>query len=268
VPELPPVEVLVQIGYAAAAAAAVLLVTWPWRERGWPVPVALGAGALTCHVASVGFPAPWPAARADRLFHLAALGVALGAVEARVRVPAVVRWLARAAACAGCAWALLLPADPPLRVALVAGAGFVAWSAFEWRAARVEGYGGPAALVVVAAAGAQALAFANSGRLGQQAGALAAAAAALLLYALLLRPRLTLARGGVTAFMLVALPLWICGWRLARLPVESAALLTAAPIAAQPRGWLGAIAALVPAALAAYLSWRANATGFDPTLGY
>jgi hypothetical protein len=267
VPELPPIEILVQIGYAAAVSAAALLVTWPWRERGWPLPVALGLGVLSCHVASVGFPAPWPVARADRLFHFAMLGAGLGAVEAAVRVPAVVRWLARAAACAGCAWALLLPADPLWKVALVGAAAFVAWSAFEWRAARVEGYGGPLVLVVVAGAGAEALAFGSSGRLGQQAGALAAAAGPLVLYALL-RPRLSLARGGVTAFMLVALPLWICGWRLAKLPLESAALLAVAPVAVQRRGWLGALVALLAAAFAAYLSWRANRVGFDPTLGY
>lgn len=266
-PELPPTEILVQIGYAAAASAAVLLVTWPWRERGWPLPVALGVGVLACLVASVGFPALWPPARADRLFHFAALGALLGAVEAAVRVPVAVRWAVRAAACAACAWALLLPADPPWKLAAVAGAAFVAWSAFEWRAARVEGYGGPLVLVVVAGAGALALQFGSSGRLGQVSGALSAAAGPLVAYAVL-RPRTTIARGGVTAFMLVALPLWICGWRLARLPLESAALLAVAPVAAQRRGWLGAIAALLAAAFAAYLSWRANPSDYDPSLGY
>jgi len=264
---LPPFEVLVQIGYAAAVSAAALLVTWPWRDRGWPMPVALGLGVLTCHVAAVGFPAPWPVARADRLFHFALLGAALGAVEAAVRVPAVVRWVVRAAACAGCAWALLLPADPLWKFALVGAAAFVAWSAFEWRAARVEGYGGPLVLVVVAGAGGQALAFGNSAFVGQLAGALSAAAVPLVVYTLL-RPRTTLARGGVTAFMLAALPLWICGWRLAKLPLESAALLAVAPVATQKRGWLGTLAALLAAAFAAYLSWRANPSDFDPSLGY
>jgi hypothetical protein len=131
----------------------------------------------------------------------------------------------------------------------------------------VEGYGGPLVLVVVAGAGALALEFGSSGRLGQVSGALAAAAGPLVAYALL-RPRMTLARGGATAHMLVALPLWICGWRLARLPLDSAALLAVAPVAAQRRGWLGAIAALAAGALAAYLSWRANAGDFDPALGY
>jgi hypothetical protein len=131
VPELPPTEILVQIGYAAAASAAALLLAWPWRERGWPVPVALGLGVLACLVASVGLPAPWPPARADRLFHLALLGVLLGAAEASMRMPVAARWALRAAACAGCAWALLLPADPWWKLAAVAGAAFAAWSAFE-----------------------------------------------------------------------------------------------------------------------------------------
>jgi hypothetical protein len=264
---LPPFEVLVQIGYAAAVSAAALLVTWPSREHGWPVPVALGLGVATSHAAAVGFPALWPVARADRLFHFALLGAALGAVEAAVQVPVVVRWLVRAGACAGCAWALLPPADPLWKLALVGAAAFVAWSALEWRASRVEGYGGPLVLVVVAGAGAQALAFGKSAFVGQLAGALSAAAGALVFYALL-RPRLSLARGGVTAFMLVALPLWICGWRLAKLPLESAALLSVAPVAAQRRGWLGALVACAAAAFAAYLSWRANPSDLDPSLGY
>jgi hypothetical protein len=114
----------------------------------------------------------------------------------------------------------------------------------------------------VPAAGAQALAFGNSALLAQLAAALSAAAGALLL----LRPRLSLARGGVTAYTHVALPLWLCGWRLADLPLESAALLAIAPIALQRRGWLGALAALVAAAFAAYLSYRANPV--DAALGY
>lgn len=122
----------------------------------------------------------------------------------------------------------------------------------------------PAALVVVAFGGAQALAFARSGFLGQMGGALAAAAAPALALAFL-APRLSLARGGVTAFTLVALPLWVCGWRLAKLPIESAALLAVAPIAAQRRWWIGALAAAAAAAFAAYLARAANPA--DPLYG-
>ncbi|HEX5139180.1 MAG TPA: hypothetical protein VFY93_19590 [Planctomycetota bacterium] len=268
-PELPPTEVLFQIGYAAAVSAAALLLTWPWRERGWPVPVALGLGVLACHVASVGFPdRAWPPARADRLFHFAALGLVLGTVEAAVRVPAVVRWILRAAACAACAWALMPPVDPLWKVGAVGVGAFLAWSAFAWRAGHVEGYGGPAVLVVVTGAGAVALAAARTGRLGQLAGALSAAAGPVLAYALL-RRKLPLAGGAVTVYMLASLPLWIAGWRLAKLPLGSAAVLAVAPIAAQQRrGWLGVLAAGAAAAFAAYLSWRANPSEFDPSLGY
>jgi len=268
VPELPPTEVLFQIGYAAAVSAAALLLTWPWRERAWPVPVALGLGVLTCHVASVGFPDRlWPPARADRLVHFAALGLLLGTVEAAVRVPAVVRWVVRAAACAACAWALMLPVDPLWKVAAVGAAAFVAWSAFAWRASQVEGYGGPAVLVVVAGAGAIALAAGATAHSGQLSGALAAAAGPVVAYALL-RPKLSLARGAVTVYMLASLPLWIAGWRVAKLPLGSAAILAVAPVAAQKRGWLGALVALAAAAFAAYLSIHANAVDYDPDLGY
>jgi len=264
---IPPIEILFQIGYAAAVSAAVLLVTWPWRERGWPVPVALGAGVATCHVLARGVPAPWPVERTERLLHFAILGTLIGCLEAVLRLPAPVRWAGRVVVAGGCAWALMLPADPAWKIALV-GAGFLAaWSALQWRASRVDGYGGPAVLVVVAGAGAQALAFGHAGVLGELAGALAAAAGLLLVYSFLV-PRLSLSRGGVTAFALVALPLWAWGWRVADMPLESAALLAVAPIATQRRGWLGALVALAAAAFAAYVSFRANPDTFDPALGY
>ncbi len=262
---MPPIDILIQIGYAAAVSAAVLLVTWPWRERGFSVPVALGLGVATCHVVWRGLPALWPVDVTERLFHLAILGALLGAVEASVQVPAPARWAGRAVVAVACAWALMLPADPAWRIALVAGGFFVAWSALEWRAARVEGFGVPAVLVVVAGAGALALAFGHSAFLAQLAGALVAAAGALLAYAFL-RPRFSLARGGVTAFTLLALPLWVCGWRLADLPLESAALLAVAPLAAQRRWWVGALVALAAAGFAVYLSRSANP--IDPDLGY
>jgi hypothetical protein len=161
----------------------------------------------------------------------------------------------RALLAAGAAWALLLPADPAWRIAAVAGAFLVAWSALAWRAARVEGPGVPLALVVVALAGGQALVFARSAFLGQMAGALAAAALPLVACGFL-RPRQMFARGGVTAFAFVAMPLWICGWRLAELPLESAALLAVAPVAAQRRWWAGA---LLAAAAAGFAVWLAHA---------
>jgi hypothetical protein len=263
---LPPTGILIQIGYAAAVSAAALLVTWPWRERGSSAPVALGLGVAACSVVWRGFPEPWPVDVTERLLHVALLGAALGSAEARI--PSPLRWAGRVAVAAGVAWALLLPADPLWKLAAVAGAFLVAWSALEWRASRVEGYGVPAALVVVAGAGAQALLYGHSALLAQLAGALAAAAAPLFLYAFL-RPRLSLARGGVTAFTLVALPLWLCGWRLADLPLESAALLAVAPLAAQRRGWLGALVALAAAGFAVYLSYAANLPDpNDPYAGY
>ena len=113
------------------------------------------------------------------------------------------------------------------------------------------------ALLLVLSAGAQALAFGRSGFLGQMGGALGAAAAPLVVVALL-RPRLTLVQGGVTAFVLAAFPLWICGWILAKLPIESAAILAAAPLAAQRRWWLGALVATAAGAFATYLAYAAN----------
>jgi hypothetical protein len=263
----PPPEVLYQIGYAAAVSAAVLLVTWPWRERGWPVPVALGLGVATCSVAAIGLPDPWPVARADRMLHFALAGAILGTVEAVAGMPRIARWATRGGICLGSAWTFLLPADSPWKVAAVAAAGFLAWSAFGWRAARAEGYGTPLVAAVVAGAGALALAFGHSGFLAQLAGALAAGAGLLVAYGLLW-PGLSFGRGGVTAFALVALPLWLCGWRLADLPLESAALLAVAPVATQRRGWLGALAALLAAGFAVYLAWHANPDTVDPALGY
>jgi hypothetical protein len=254
---VPPIEILIEIGYAAAVGAAVLLVTWPWRERGGPVPVALGLGVATCHAVWRGFPAPWPADATELLFHFALLGAAFGAFGPRLPAPA--RWASRAVIAGAFAWALFRTVDPPWRIALVACGFLATWSAVEWRATRVEGPGVPAALVVTAGAGALALERGNSAVLAQTAAALAAATGAWAL----LRPR---ARDGVAAFTLVALPLWACGARFADLPLESAALLAAAPLAAQRRWWLGALAALAAAGFAAYLSHAANP--IDPGLGY
>lgn len=256
---LPPIDILVPIGYAAAASAAVLFVAWPWREGGSSVPVALGLGVATWHVVESGIPEKlWPVDRTERLFHLALMGALFGSIEAASRVPAPVRWAARLGLSGACAYALLLPADPQWTVAAVAGAFFVAWSALEGRCAGVQGYGGPLALVMVGGLGGLALLYGHSAFLALLAGALAAAAVPLVLYGCL-RPRLTLADGGVTAFTFAALPLWVCGWRLADLPLESAALLAVAPLAAQRRGWLGALVAAAAAGFAAYLSHAANA---------
>jgi hypothetical protein len=264
---LPP-GFLVQIGYAAAASAAVLLATWPWRERGWPVPVALGLGVAATHVAAKGLPDPWPVDATDLLFHFALLGAALGAAQAAVRVPRPARAGGRLLVSLACAWALFRTIDGPARIGLLGLGFFAAWSALEWRAAGVEGPGAPACLVPVAGAGGAALALANTATLAQAAGAIAAAAAPLLGYALL-RPRLALARGGVTAYSLVSLPLWACGVRLADLPLESAALLAIAPLAAQRRWWLGALVAAAAAGFAVYLSYAANPIDpNDPYAGY
>lgn len=115
----------------------------------------------------------------------------------------------------------------------------------------------PLVLMIVAGAGAKALEYGRSAVLAQTAGALAAATAPLVLSSVF-RPRLAFARGAVTAFTLVALPLWTCGARFAKLPLESAALLAVAPLAAQRRGWLGALVAAAAAGFAVCLSYAAN----------
>lgn len=257
---MPPTGILVEIASATAVSAAVLLVTWPWRERGWPVPVALGLGFAASHAAARGFPGLRPVDTTDYRFHFALLGALLGTVEATVRIPLAARWAGRAIVAAGCAWLLFHRVDSALRIATVAAGFLAAWSALEWRAARVEGAGMPAALVVTASLGSFALLEARTASGAQLAGALAAATGPLILYALL-RPRLVLARGGVAAFSLVALPLWLVAARFDKLPLESAALLAVAPLAAQRRRWLGALVALATAAFAVYLAHAANLVG-------
>lgn len=263
-----PIGILLEVLLAAATSAIVLLVTWPWRERGWPVPIALGLGCAASHAASKGVPAPWPVDATRLHFHFALLGAVLGTVEAAVRLPPAARWAGRAVVAAACAWAMFHTVDPPWRIAAVAASVLVLWGALEWRAPRAERYSMPAVLVTVAGAGAVALERAQSAWLGQMAGALAAAAGPLLVYALL-RPRLTMARGGVTAFVLAALPLWALGARFAGLPLESAALLGVAPLAAQRRWWLGVLVAAAAAGFAVYLSHAANLPAADdPYAGY
>ena len=253
---MPPAEVLIQIGYAAAVSAAALLFAWPWRERGSAAPVAIGVGTVAGLVALRGFPALWPLDATELLFHFALLGTAIGVVEASPRVSTAIRGGLGGLAVAASAWALLRTVDPAWRIALVAVGFLVAWSALRWRAGRVEGYGVPLVLMIVAGAGAKALEYGSSGLLAQTALALAAATVPLVAYAVL-QPRLPLARGCVTAFTLVALPLWTCGARLANLPLESAALLAVAPLAAQRRAWVGALVAAATAGFAVYLAYAA-----------
>lgn len=274
----PELDAFVKTLPAAGASATVLLLTWPWRERGWPVPLALGAGYATSHVWARGWPELLPPGATELPLHFAVLAALLGVAQAVFRLPGITRWVLRAAVSAGVAYLLLRNllahaytgmGERALWLGGVGGALFASWSALEWRAARIPGVGLPATMLVTAGGGAVALVLGHAAvSSGHMAGMLAAATGPLLVYAWL-RPEAKLDRGGVTVYALVASTLWISGFLFADLPPWSALLLLGAPLLAARRWWLGALLAGVLVAGAVLFSHFANLPDpDDPYAGY
>jgi hypothetical protein len=256
-----PVDVLVEIVPAALVSGAILLFTWRWREQAWRAPVAVGAGFAATFVYALGLPGWMPVDTTRLLLHFAVAAAVFGAVDARL--PRPLAWALRLVFSAAVPWLLLrgLP-EPPVTSMIVAGAAlFATWMALDWRARAVDGWAQPLAILITAGAGGQALAAAGTGLIGQLSGALAAATGPLLVFGLL-HEKQTLARGGAGAVAVLAGALWMCGHFFAELPLSSACLLMAAPLAAtRKRWWAGALVAAILAGLAVYLSMHANPAG-------
>ncbi|MHC4576133.1 MAG: hypothetical protein ACYTFD_05925 [Planctomycetota bacterium] len=272
-----PREVLLEILPAAAVSGVVLVVTWRWRARAWPVALAVGAGYATSHALARGLPALLPADATQLLFHFALAGALLGLVEASGRLPAAGTWIVRALLAGLVPWLLLRSLTRHTwettgeAAAWLGGLGLgllCLWSLLEWRAPRLTGFPQPLVLLIVAGGGALALQFARSGLLGQMSGALAAALGPVVLLGML-TPGLSLRRGAVPVLVLVTAALWMSGHFFAELPAASALLLAATPLVAVRRGWVSALLAVVPVAVAVYLAHAANAPDpSDPYAGF
>lgn len=275
----------------AAAALLVFPLLW-WRRRAtaeefaaltpptlantrgeplWVTPLVLGLiGVVMSPVIAGGLAWP-PRAGADWLPVVAAVAAGLGITARAVRFPVIVRWVVRLLVIAGIGY-LSLRAPIHNRwdaatSALWLGGFTLATAAAFWAAERhadrTRGAAGPAVLFVLVFAANQLLVLGyHSLKLAQYPGLFAAALGPVLLLALL-RPRFTLAFGGVHVPVLVTAAVLAQGvfsgvvLETARFPVTWALLLAASPIFALlgevgPLGRLtGWKAALVRGGLAA-----------------
>ncbi len=180
-------------------------------ERLWLTPLVFAVAYLPVHHFLLGG-IKAPNAAADWMPYVALLAGVLGALAVVGRMPLVVRWIWRALVCAAVAGAIAsgkVRNGWPMAEAIPTLAAFVlhtlaAWWAFERVTDRTRGPGGPIVLMIYAVGVSQVLALAfYSLRLAQMPTAMAAVAGAAMVVALI-RPRFTLALGGVHVVLLIS----------------------------------------------------------------
>jgi hypothetical protein len=241
------------------------------------LPLAIGGGYLAGHTAVLGLP-PWPPLeRVDYLWYLTPLVLALGLVEALVRLPAVPRWGLRTLLWATVLVLLVLPQlkndwQGSARVAWLAGlgaAGLVFWAALVPLAERLPRAELPLLLVALALGSGLVLFWSGSLSYAQLAGALGAAVGAAVLAAWWLPAPLARGAGSVAAVLFLAL--WLLGYFSAEMPASCAVLLLLSvplawltqlpPLRQRLRPWqailLRAVLVLLPIGGAVVLAWRA-----------
>jgi hypothetical protein len=241
------------------------------------LPLAVGGGYLAGHTAVLGLP-PWPPLeRSDYLWYLTLLIIALGLVEALVKLPAVPRWGLRTLL-----WGtvLVLLVWPQLkndwqgnaRIAWLAGlgaAGLLFWAALTSQAERLPRAELPLLLVALAVGSGLVLFWSGSLSYAQQAGALGAALGAAVLAAWWQPAPLARGAGSVAAVLFLAL--WLLGYFSAEMPASCGVLL----LLSVPLAWLGqvpplrqrlrpwqailarAVLGLLPIIAAVVVAWRA-----------
>jgi hypothetical protein len=275
---------LLNVGLPAMVSAAVLAAALavarraaPSRGDVWPVAPAIAAGYLAGH-----FAVAWPMSDVtDRLPWLVLAATALGTLEAAWPAPSWARWENRLLSSA-LTLAVMLSAAPAIVEALgtrqstlwivALGAGIVAsWTNLEALAGRITGVAIVLPLLVVAGGASVALAIWSIVP-GQLGGALTAALAGAWVASWWGGP-LSLARGGVTVLVLVLAALIVYAHVYAGMATSCVALLAASPLALwvtrigpirRLPPWqaalIGAVAALVPVAVASGLSHAATSS--------
>ncbi|MBK8481804.1 MAG: hypothetical protein IPL40_11590 [Proteobacteria bacterium] len=203
----------------------------------WGAALALAAGYIAGHWGLAGGPLSANNDVSQTLLYLAALGGALGALDALWQRPIALRWGLRLLACAGSAWLLVRPlaaqggpiAQYGLAAATVAGGMLAVWSILDGAAAREPGPGLGLALLLWVVAGAAVLVMAGTAAVGQLAGAAAAALGGLwvVTWRWPASGRLTSA---APVLALVAVGQWAVGLLYAELPKASFVLLVLAPL--------------------------------------
>lgn len=252
-------------------------------ERLWLAPLVFSICYLGVHHFLLGGVKLVPKSAAEWMPWVAGLAGVLGVLAARARMPVLVRWIWRGLVTGAIAYALSrtkLAGGWEASTAATVMGGFVvhtllAWWLLERVADRTRGVSGPIVLMLYATGASQLLALAYySLRLAQMPTAMAAVTGAAMVVALL-RPRFTLAFGGVHVVLLVSnaalfngvlfpgeakLP-WVYPWILLASPLLAAAvdlIPEAAPgakgLAAWLTGWkrtaLRVALAFIPVAIA------------------
>lgn len=248
----------------------------PAENGHWGGAIAFGFGYLAGHAALVSWPG-FPPSSAEEW--LAALGVPLAIIAANERFWGAKPWAAwpvRVICLMLFIWPQSLslfeyrwsPRETMLWLGGMAVAVSILWELTERLARRRAGFMLPAILWLVTVAASIALVWTGSAMLGQLAGALAAilgAAVVLTLWA----PKLSLAFGAVSMWVLLFTGLLWQGRFYSELGLGSAVCFLAAPVfawagewpalQAKPawtRGAVRLIAVLIPLAIGLFLAWR------------
>ncbi len=268
---------------------ATLLAWWKHGRRdasadgatgpAWGVPIAVGLGYLVLHVAVLGR-APWLMVSAqDRIAVAAIAALVLALLARRVRFGGVVRWIVRAVVVLGVgvfiAWRQVSGGWPASQSAMTLG-GFVGATLLTWWAlervtdrpptaatpAAARASGVSAALVASGVAGGAANAMAitySSLSLAQLAGVVATIMIGVAA-ACVVRPRISLARGGAHVVAVVTHAVLLAGiittatayervypWLVAAVAIAACAADAATARKAKP--WVHAIARVAAAAI-------------------
>lgn len=254
---------------APAVGAFVLFATWRWRRRTWPFAVAAGLGWTVSVVLVLGgLPDPAPKAAEEWLLAVGALALVAGTAESAIpRLPLPARLVLRAAAATAAAWMILhTKPEPPWEgasgaavwYAVTAGGAFALWSVTSWRAEAAGAKSQALAFTAAAAVLSFCLLKANTAKLAEMAGALAALGG-LAFVAAFVFTRFRLAQGAPAVFALALMTLGLTGHLYAyTLPAQCALLAAAAPLLAVRRLWLTPLLIAPPLAAAAWYAIEAN----------
>jgi hypothetical protein len=232
---------------ASVVAGVLLVLGWrPWRrgesavrEAGWSGALAFAAAYALGHALSEVLPPFPPREATHRLFYIALGAGLVGLLDGRLR--GVPRLALRAAAAALVPWWLLRTfvqrwetGETLLQVGGLALGLLVLWCGLDALAARRRGPSLPLALWAVASCTSAALVISGNATYSMFAATLAGSLGASIVAAWL-APELSLARGAAAVLSILLACISIGGVYLSDLPMASALLLGAAPLAA----WVG-----------------------------
>ena len=208
-------DILYGVLLPAAIALTVMLVAWrPWSSGSpkgyWGGALAIGAAFIAALINMQPRPAFPPALAEDWLFHVAWMVVIVGLVLAFVKVPFAVRAVIAAVTSAAVTYLVLQPLikrtwsaqESAIWVGSISAGMTLVFVLHEWISEKKHDASVPLVMALTAGGLGLFMMFSNSQSYGQRAGVLAAATAAITVVAIWSK-KLSLARGGVLAFVLL-----------------------------------------------------------------